>query len=280
LTDFLGGTDVPSGWLVTPHSGDGITQTQVEQIVAQGLSQAEQTRSAIRVPNPVTNNLTIGTSTEGVFVIAVTDNDGNVVGLYDEPDATVFSIDVAVAKARNADYYATPSELQPQDQLPGIPAGTAFSARTFRYLAEPLYPEGINGSPPGPWSILNDPGTNPGNGLEDGPALPASAYTSVEGYASFHPNANFADPNNPLNQNGVVFLPGSAPLYAAKQPGTTAILSGGLGVSGDGVNQDDVVTQSAEIGFTTPPNVLQADQVTYKGIRLPYQESSRNPNQG
>ena len=93
------------------------------------------------------------------MVFAVTDKTGDVLGLYRMPDATFFSIDVAVAKARNVAYYADPTQLQPQDRS-GVPAGTAFTNRTFRYLALPRFPEGIDGNPPGPFSILNDGGTN------------------------------------------------------------------------------------------------------------------------
>ena len=58
---------------------------------------------------------------------------------------------------------------------------------------------------------------------------------------------NFHDPNNPMNQNGVVFFPGSSPLYVL------GILAGGLGVSGDGVDQDDVVTVRRPGRFRRPP---------------------------
>ena len=137
-----------------------------------------------------------------------------------------------MAKARNVAYYDDPTMLQPADQVPGVPPGVAFTNRTFRYLAEPFFPEGINGQPPGPFSILNDGGVNPTNGLNVGPPLPASAFTSVMGFNAFHPDTNFRQPPSP-NQNGVVFFPGSMPLY---QGGS---LIAGLGVSGDGVNQDD-----------------------------------------
>ena len=46
------------------------------------------------------------------------------------PDAPVFSIDVAVAKARNTAYYDNPAELQPIDQLPGVAPGVSFTMRT------------------------------------------------------------------------------------------------------------------------------------------------------
>ncbi|MDB5311701.1 MAG: hypothetical protein JWO38_5903 [Gemmataceae bacterium] len=258
----LAGLPVPDGWLVTPHAGVGITQQQVEQIITQGINQANLTRAAIRLP----------AGSRGKFVYAVTDLQGNVVGLYRDPDATVFSIDVAVAKARNVAYYDNPAQLQPIDQIPGVPAGTALTARTFRYLGLPTFPEGIDGTPPGPFSILNDGGANPQNGLQVGAPLPASAFQSVVGYAAFHPDANFRDPFNPLNQNGIVFFPGSSPLY-----GLTSALIGGFGVSGDGVDQDDVVTVAGETGFGTPPTVLRADQVFVRGVRLPYQKFDRNP---
>ncbi len=186
-TFLASGVPVPSGWLVTPHAGDGLTADDVTQIIQQGIAQANLTRAAIRLP--------VGTRTRMVF--AVTDKEGNVLGLYRMPDATVFSLDVAVAKARNVAYYDDPAQLQAVDQVPGIPAGVAFTNRTFRYLSEPFFPEGINGKPPAPFSILNDGGVNPQNGLQVGPPLPASAFQSVVGFAAFHPGANFHDPFNP-----------------------------------------------------------------------------------
>jgi uncharacterized protein GlcG (DUF336 family) len=264
---FLAGQAVPEGWLVVPHAGGGLTAADVAQIIQQGIAQANLTRAAIRLP--------LGSTARMVF--AVTDTAGNVLGLYRMPDATVFSLDVAVAKARNVAYYDDPAQLQPADQVPGVAPGVAFTNRTFRFLAQPRYPEGIDGAPPGPFSILNDGGSNPLTGLNTGAPLPASAFHSVEGYAAFHPGANFHDPNNPANQNGVVFFPGASPLY--KTSGGLAVLVGGLGVSGDGVTQDDVVTYAASAGYAAPLTVTRADQVTVAGVRLPYIEFVRNPDQ-
>jgi uncharacterized protein GlcG (DUF336 family) len=257
------GVPVPDGWLVTPHAGGGLTADDVTRIIEQGINQANITRAAIRLP--------LGSRTRMVF--AVTDEAGDVLGLYRMPDATVFSLDVAVAKARNVAYYDDAAALQPQDQIPGIPPGASFTARTFRYLAQPFFPEGINGQPPAPFSPLNDPGIDPMTGLLTGPPLPASAYQSIVAYVAFHPSANFHDPFNPANQNGVVFFPGSSALYTGD--GTTIV--GGLGVSGDGVDQDDVVTYMASLGFD-PAEVLKADQFFFQSVRLPYQKFNRNPN--
>jgi uncharacterized protein GlcG (DUF336 family) len=263
---FLEGTPVPDGWLVTPHNGDGVTAAQVQQVIQNGISQAMDTRAAIRLP--------LDSTTEMVF--AVSDLQGNIIGLYRMPDATIFSIGVAVAKARNVAYYNNAAQLQAQDQLPGIPAGTAFTNRSFRYLAEPHYPEGINSQPPGPFSILNDPGTNSSTGLEIGPPQPLSAFNSIQGHNAFVPDSNFHDPFNPLNQDGIVFFPGSSGVYV----GST--LDGGFGVSGDGVDQDDVVTTvgiGANGGFAAPSNI-RIDQLFVRGVRVPYSKFLRNPEGG
>ncbi|MFO0800448.1 MAG: heme-binding protein [Gemmataceae bacterium] len=262
-----GGKPVPEGWLVTPHDGDGISKADVERIVTQSVVQANLTRAAIRLP--------LGSRAK--FVFAVTDRQGNVVGLFRQSDATVFSIDVAVAKARNVMYYADPNQLQPADQVPGVPPGTAFTNRTFRYLGLPRFPEGIDGNPAGPFSQLYDdyPGTDPFTGRLVGPPKPASAYQSVVGYDSFNPGTNFRQQGNVLNQNGIVFFPGSAPLY--KVVGATAVLSGGFGVSGDGVDQDDITTVAGQVGFDVLGAVRRADQVFFQGVRLPYQKGNRNP---
>jgi uncharacterized protein GlcG (DUF336 family) len=255
------GVPVPSGWLVTPHNGQGLNKNQVTRIINQAIVQALQTRAAIRLP--------LGSRSRMVF--AVTDKTGTVLGLYRMPDATFFSIDVAVAKARNTAYYADPNSLQPIDKLPTVPRGVAFTNRTFRFLALPRLPEGIDGKPPGPFSILTDGGVNFFNGLNVGARLPASAYTSVQGYDAFNPGTNFRDPFNILNQNGIVFFPGSSPVYV----GTS--LRGGFGVSGDGVDQDDVVTTAGINGFAPILPVRRADQFFFSNVRLPYNKFNRNP---
>ena len=257
---LLDGKVVPSGWLVSPHAGVGITAADVTRIVQNGIDQAGKTRAAIRQ---------LGSSTRMVF--AVCDRNGDIVGLYRMPDATVFSIDVAVAKARNVNYYADPAKLQAADRLPGVAAGTAFSNRTFRFLALPRFPSAAEDTPPGPFSILLDGGADPRTARQVGPRLPASAFQSVLGHDAFFPRTNFRDPTNSKNQNGIVFFPGSAPLYKGG-----AGLSGGFGVSGDGVDQDDVVTVAGQAGFEVV-GVRRADMVFVNGVRLPYQKFNRNP---
>ncbi|MBI3821147.1 MAG: heme-binding protein [Planctomycetes bacterium] len=254
---FIPGKPVPDGWIVGPKPGVGIGAAQVQQIVTQGINQANITRAQIR---------TLGTTTRMVFSVA--DSAGNVVGLYRMPDSPVFSINVAVAKARNTAYYNDPTQLLAADKLAGIPAGTAFTARTFRYVALPRFPEGIDTKPPGPFSSLNDVGINPANGFIIGAPRAISSYTSILAYDSFHPNTNFHQ--STANSSGVVFFPGSSSVHVG------AKIVGGFGVSGDGVDEDDVVTNRGIAGFE-PANNIQVDKFFYGGVRLPYMKFNRNP---
>lgn len=307
----LDGTVVPEGWLVGPLDSPvpgGPSAEDVSRIIMQGVAEADLVRAAIRldisqpVPMP-------GPRTR--MVLAVADKDGNVLGIFRMKDATVFSIDVAVAKARNTAYYADFASVVPDDRVDddlllarggltpaelasfqiatngvlGSPdlytdvnssllasslPGIAFTNRTFRFLAEPRYPSGIEGTLPPVFSILNDPGINRSTAENLGAPSPASSFQSVLGFDAFHLGRNFRDPEDIENQNGIIFFPGSSPLYAG------GILIGGFGVSGDGVDQDDVVTASGMAGFAPPPNI-RVDQVFYRGVRLPFQKFNRNP---
>ena len=154
--------------------------------------------------------------------------------------------------------------------------GLAFFDRTFRFLAEPRYPAGIDGLPP-IFSSLNDVEVptgvnktriNPKTGENIGQPMLASRFQTVYGFDAFHAGRNFHDVANIENQNGVVFFPGSTPLYVG------ANLQGGFGVSGDGVDQDDVVTFAGQTGFV-PPTAIKADQIFYRSVRLPFQKFNR-----
>ena len=161
-----------------------------------------------------------------------------------------------------------------------MPAGTAFTSRTFRYVSLPFFPEGIDIYPPGPGNILTDGGvTKFATNL--GAPLPVSAFQSIQGFNDFNPNTNFHQPypQTKGNQNGVVLFPGSAPLYKdTTGSGIRSTLIGGLGVSGDGVFQDDDVTSVASIAYAPPRTIDRADQVKVRGVRLPYYKYNRNPH--
>ena len=52
---------------------------------------------------------------------------------------------------------------------------------------------------------------------------------------------------------------------------------GGFGISGDGVDQDDVVTFGGSRFYGVPNALLRADETFVRGVRLPYQKFNRNP---
>jgi uncharacterized protein GlcG (DUF336 family) len=224
---------VPDGYLVGPSGSPELSPADVDRIVQQSVATALRTRAAIRLPP--------GRPTR--MVIGVSDLQGNIVGLFRMPDATVFSIDVAATKARNVIYFSS-SRLDPRD-LPGVPPGTAVTNRTISFGAQPFYPPGIDQAiRPGPFFDL---------------LVRNAARACTQGF----------DSENRDNQSGIVFFPGSAPLYRDGR------LIGGLGISGDGVSQDDVVTEGGTRGFEAP-SAIRADQIIIQGIRLPYFKFIRN----
>jgi len=224
----------PEGMLVAPAAGPlgGLAASDVTQIINNAIATANTTRAVIRLP--------IGSSAR--MAIAVADLDGTIIGLYRMLDGTVFSVDVAASKARNMVYFN--SAARSAADLPGVPIGTAVTNRTIGYGAQPFFPPGIDGSSPGPFFSLY---------LQD----------------VANPCTQGSQPAGP-NQSGVVFFPGSVPLYR------NGVLVGGLGVSGDGVDQDDYVAAGGSAGFQAPA-AIRADQLVLKGVRLPYLKFPSNP---
>jgi uncharacterized protein GlcG (DUF336 family) len=224
----------PEGALVAPVAGPlgGLAASDVTTIINNAIATANTTRAVIRLP--------IGSSAR--MAIAVADLDGTIIGLYRMADSTVFSIDVAATKARNMVYFS--GAARSAADLTGVPMGTAVTSRTIGYGAQPFFPPGIDGSTPGPFFNLY---------LQD------VANPCTQGFQPAGPN-----------QSGVVFFPGSVPLYR------NGVLVGGLGISGDGVDQDDFVAAGGSAGFEAP-SAIRADQVVLQGVRLPYLKFPSNP---
>ena len=206
--------------------------------VKQVLDSAEATANLTRAAI----RLPLGSRTR--MVIAVADLDGTIIGLRRMVDSTVFSIDVAATKARNMVYFNGASRTAAD--LNQVPIGTAVTNRTISFGAQPLFPPGINGSASGPFYNLF---------LQD------LQNPCTQGFQTGPPN---------VNKSGIVFFPGAAGLYR------NGVLVGGLGVSGDGVDQDDYVTSGGTAGFEAPTNI-RADQIIIDGVRLPYFKFPRNP---
>jgi uncharacterized protein GlcG (DUF336 family) len=226
----------PEGDLIPPAAGPLGGLSATD--VKQILDNAEAEASLTRAAI----RLPLGSRTR--MVISVADLDGTIIGLRRMPDATVFSIDVAATKARNMVYFNGPNRLS--SDLNQVPMGTAVTNRTIGFGAEPLFPAGIDGSGSGPFFNLYTTDT---------------ANPCTQGFQSGPPNDK---------KSGIVFFPGSAGLYR------NGVLIGGLGVSGDGVDQDDFVTNAGTKGFEAP-ETIRADQIIVNGVRLPYFKFPRNP---
>jgi uncharacterized protein GlcG (DUF336 family) len=229
----------PEGNLVATTAGPigGLSAAEVTQIINNAIATANTTRAQIRLP--------IGAKAK--MVIAVSDLDGTLIGLYRMTDSTIFSIDVAATKARNVIYFSGMTR-QPAD-LNQVPMGTAVTNRTIGFGAQPFFPSGIDGTAAGPFFNLYTMDT--ANPCTQGLQVPSVAWPQV-------------------NQSGIVFFPGSEPLYK------NGMLVGGLGVSGDGVDQDDYVTAGGATGFEADPS-SRADQIIIDGVRLPFLKFPRNP---
>jgi uncharacterized protein GlcG (DUF336 family) len=226
----------PEGDLVAPIAGPLGGLTAAD--VQQILANAEATANTTRAAI----RLPLGSRTR--MVIAVADLDGTIIGLRRMTDSTVFSIDVAATKARNMGYFN--SQSRTEADLNQVPLGTAVTNRTISFGAQPLFPPGINASANGPFYNLY---------LQD------VQNPCTQGFQPGPPN---------VNKSGIVFFPGSAGLYK------NGVLVGGLGVSGDGVDQDDYVTSGGTVGFEAPPQI-RADQILIDNVRLPYFKFPRNP---
>jgi uncharacterized protein GlcG (DUF336 family) len=224
-----------------PNGVARLTATEVTNIIAAAANRARTTRAGIRLPR--------GRSAQ-VFISVV--SFPNVAGappvilgsFCTSPDTTRFSWDVSVQKARTAVFFSANTR--------------AYSARTVGFLAQSHYPPGITGTEPGlffglqeRFSIITPTpivATNPVNGAV------FTTSTSV----------------NPNLPNGITIFPGGFPLYR------DGVLIGAIGVSGDGIEQDDIIAASGASLFPAP-ETTRADRTQYRGARLPYAKFPRNP---
>ena len=197
-----------------------LSAAEVTRIINFAADRARVTRAGIRLP--------IGQPTR-VFITVV--NNPNtagvapaVLGAFRTGEATIFSWDVAVQKARTVMFFASNT--------------LAISTRTVGFLAQSHYPPGIDVQAPGP-------------------------------YFGFQ-NAVSVPPPNPRLPDGITIFPGGFPLYRNGQ------MIGAVGVSGDGVDQDDLVAASGTNDFPAP-YAIRADQFGYLGARLPYAKFPRDP---
>ena len=228
----------PNGYLVGPRAGSQLTAQQVDEIVQRSVTASKRTRAQVRLP----------LNSYARMVITVVDTDGSILAHYRMADALFDAVDVVPAKARNVVYFNS-NDPNVRNDLPGVPAGTYVTTRTIGFGAQPFFPPGIDSKvfnpAPGPW------------------------YTTLYLGNVNRPCSQGSQVAN-ANQNGVTFFAGATPLVRNGQ------LVGGLGVSGDGIEQDDYVTYIGA-GDLLPPTDKWADRIKIDGARLPMFKFPRNP---
>jgi uncharacterized protein GlcG (DUF336 family) len=236
--------------LLAPINGQPrLNAAEVSSTIDYACKRVKITRAGIRLP--------IGTQMQ-VFITVVNNPDADnaaptVLGTFRTGEATMFSWDVAVQKARTAVFYSRHDFLN-------FGLNIAMSTRCVGFLAQKNYPPGIDANNPGPFFTEQD---------------------KLSGFAGQEPNVTFtdtADPSSPPLRtglrfdlpNGITIFPGGFPLYRNGVP------VGAIGISGDGVDQDDIVGASGTHDFLAP-DAIRSDQFNFRGTRLPYAKFPRDP---
>jgi len=266
------GLQAPENYVLGPRASSlagGLSEEDVRRIIDQSVAVSLRTRAMIRLPINQPARMTISISGEA----------GAILALYRMADGTVFSSDVAMTKARNAYYFSTregyevlrsiaaSSQQDKYTWTPEPPAGKgwAITARTISFAGQPLFPPGIDLG-----EQLEEQDSEP----QHGPWFDLYVFDSKNACTE-GPGASRGGNRAFLNQSGIVWFPGSVPLYRGDR------VVGGLGVSGDGVEQDDYVSLLGSEGFH-PPDELRVDNSVMtdekgRAVRVPYLKLPRNP---
>lgn len=240
-----GGLD--GGAISTP-----LSTTETRTILEEAFTVMARGRAQIR--RPLNDQMQV--------TISVVDTLGNVLGVVRSPDAPVFGIDVSLQKARSVMFLSHPSAASDllADPDPAVRAyvpatrsflnnptaltgETAWSDRAIGNIHRPYFPDGeIN---PLAGSLSRDiAGFNPfSTGIQT-----AMTFKDIEDHLFFVFNITPNDvkpfctriPQTGLTvnrlANGMQIFPGAVPIYR----GNTLV--GAIGISGDGIDQDDMVS--------------------------------------
>lgn len=288
-----------------------LTAAEVQAIAASALRVAARSRAQIRRPPGSPARVTV----------SVVDSNGVVLAIVRSRDAPVFGIDVSLQKARTSAFLSSAAAAAALAGAPaaiyldgglvvlrsesigqyvtdlraflGLPAaladgGVAWSSRSVGNLARPFYPDGVDGNPEGPLSKPRTEWTPFSTGLQldlvynaliqhvafvSGLAadVPANC-TGVQGF-----NAGFGVAGAiPAVANGLQIFPGGVPIYRGAQ------LVGAIGVSGDGVDQDDMIAflglhEAGASGVGNAPSGIRSDTLVPAGARLRYVNCPQAP---
>ncbi len=271
--------------------GTALSAAEIRAVLEQAFAVMARARAQIRQP----------LDSRAQVTISVVDSRGVVLGIVRSPDAPMFGIDVSLQKARTAAFFSSANAgadllADPSADVRGfVPAARtfladpaaltgriAFSDRAHGNLSRPYFPDGEVGRPKGPFSRPISKFNPFSTGLQSALIinnlaqhlnfLTGASGTDTDQRCTFIPDV--VSGQNRL-QNGIQIFPGSVPLYRGN------VLVGAIGVSGDGIDQDDMISflgahkgGQAAGGIGNAPANIRADTIVVdvagKGVRLRY----------
>jgi uncharacterized protein GlcG (DUF336 family) len=284
---------------------NALTAPEVEQLLASALAVANRARAQIRRP--------LGTPAR--VTVSIVDTFGAALGIARTRDAPVFGIDVSLQKARTAalmsnaaaaaDLAATPDAgylgggtssvaayVTALRNFLGLPAALgdgaiAWSAKATSNVARPYYPDGLPGSPQGPLSKPIAEWSPFSTGLQlDLVNNAIGQHVVFQSSGAGSDTAPGSCTQLPVTANGTTRLRNGTQIFSGGVPiyrGTTLI--GAIGVSGDGVDQDDMISflglheagLALGTGLGNAPPAMRADTLTPAGVRLRYVQCPQAP---
>jgi len=255
-----------------------LTAAEVTAILEEAFRVMSRARAQIRQP----------LDSRAQVSISMVDTRGAVLGIVRSPDAPIFGTDVSLQKARTAAFFSSPhagTQLSgdPSADVRGFVPGArsffkdpaaltgthAFTDRANGNISRPYFPDGEIGRPNGPFSRPIAQFNPFSTGLQSALVLTnlgqhlayvtGASGTDTPARCTFIPDA--AAGQNRL-QNGIQIFPGSVPVYRG------TVLVGGIGVSGDGIDQDDMISflglNNGGVrvgGVGNAPVAMRADQI-------------------
>lgn len=279
LTDGSGNNRFPiRGGTDATAVSQPLTALESQRLLEEAFKILTRARAQIRQP----------LDSRAQVTVSLVDTHGSVLGVVRSPDAPIFGTDVSLQKARTAAFF---SNVAAQNDLlrnanPRIGAmlqaaqtffndpnaftgRVAFSNRAIGNIARPFFPDGEQERPPGPFSP-GIQGFSPFSVGIQSTLITGNIATHVLftlGFNADTPRRCTQSPDvvpgqNRL-QNGIQIFPGSVPVYRGN------VLVGGLGVSGDGIDQDDMISflgtfnggvqAGNQIGL--PPSAVRSDTI-------------------
>ncbi len=233
--------------------GQPLTATEARAILEEAFAVLSRARAQIR--RPLDSRMQAS--------ISLVDTNGQILGIVRSPDGPIFGTDVSLQKARTAALFSNSVAAEQLFNTPGgaasyvqrvreflgdpsaLTGNFAFADRSGGNLSRPYFPDGEVGRPPGPLSVERSEDFSPlATGLQtDLITINIGLHVNfiASGGAAGDTRRECTQlPDAPSGTkrlaNGLQIFPGSVPVYRGNR------LIGGIGVSGDGIDQDDMVS--------------------------------------